>query len=95
MQYPVQIKHFPGNIGNTLNYESMGNSYSLNKFESTSTNETNDSRKNLLVNHPNHETSFNNANQSTVVDPVNCVNCPIPNDGVDAELTVIDETIRK
>lgn len=36
VQYPVQIKHFPGNIGHsTSNYESMGNSYSLNKFDPT------------------------------------------------------------
>lgn len=37
VQYPVQIKHFPGNIGHsTSNYESMGNSYSLNKFDPAS-----------------------------------------------------------
>lgn len=64
VQYPVQIKHFPGNIGHsTSNYESMGNSYSLNKFDpATSTGATaaatpsstaiqiepNDSQKNLL-----------------------------------------------
>lgn len=94
MQYPVQIKHFPGNIGNTSNYESMGNSYSLNKFESTSTNETNDSRKNLLVNHQSHETSFN-ANKSTVEEPVNCVNCEIPTEEVDDKVTIVNETMQK
>lgn len=37
VQYPVQIKHFPGSIGHsTSNYESMGNSYSLNKFDPAS-----------------------------------------------------------
>lgn len=50
VQYPVQIKHFPGNIGHTSNYESMGNSYSLNKFEENRTHESNDLRKNLLPN---------------------------------------------
>lgn len=63
VQYPVQIKHFPGNIGHsTSNYESMGNSYSLNKFDPASSAATtaaaassttiqiepNDSQKNLL-----------------------------------------------
>lgn len=65
VQYPVQIKHFPGNIGHSpSNYESMGNSYSLNKFDPASSAtvattaaaasstaiqiEPNDSQKNLL-----------------------------------------------
>lgn len=54
VQYPVQIKHFPGNIGHsTSNYESMGNSYSLNKFDPATPStaiqiEPNDSQKNLL-----------------------------------------------
>lgn len=93
VQYPVQIKHFPGTIGNTSNYESMGNSYSLNKFEpNTANTETNDSQKNLLVNQS-HETTFN-AVQSTTNEPVNCVDRQLPTDGVDAELTVVNETIR-
>lgn len=48
MQYPVQMKHFPGNIGNTSNYESMGNSCSLDKIGTSQNNETNDLMKNLL-----------------------------------------------
>lgn len=61
VQYPVQIKHFPGNIGHSSsNYESMGNSYSLNKFDPEAASasavaastavqiEPNDSQKNLL-----------------------------------------------
>lgn len=48
MQYPVQMKHFPGNIGNTSNYESMGNSCSLDKIGTSQNNETNDLTKNLL-----------------------------------------------
>lgn len=71
VQYPVQIKHFPGNIGHsTSNYESMGNSYSLNKFDpvaaaaaaaaSTASStaiqiEPNDSQKNLLQQSTGHD----------------------------------------
>lgn len=67
VQYPVQIKHFPGNIGHPSNYESMGNSYSLNKFDATQTNnETNDSRKMLLLNQSNQTGSGHNIAATTV-----------------------------
>lgn len=54
MQYPVEMKHFPGNIGNTSNYESMGNSCSLDKIGTSPNNETNDLTKNLLNQSPGH-----------------------------------------
>lgn len=94
VQYPVQIKHFPGNIGNASNYESMGNSYSLNKFESTPTNDTHDSRKNLLVNNQNHESAVI-AVQSTVNEPVDNVDRQSSTDGVNTELTLVNEMTRK
>lgn len=109
VQYPVQIKHFPGNIGQTSNYESMGNSYSLNKFDATQTNtETNDSRKQLLLNQSNanyQEASNGAASTHTTATQLNTTNQdavannyidrqlpPIPAD--DGQLTVGNETNR-
>lgn len=89
VQYPVQIKHFPGNVGNTSNYESMGNSYTLNKFEpiSPQTNDTNDSRKNLL--------NQNNAGApATSIEHINSIDGQLSAAGMDADLTIVNETNR-
>lgn len=51
VQFPVQIKHLPGNVGNaSTNYESMGNSVSLNKFETIHIDESSDMRNNVVAN---------------------------------------------
>lgn len=94
MQYPVQIKHFPGNIGNTSNYESMGNSYSLNKFDNAQTNDTNDSRKNLLLS-PN--AGYRDATQPNTNEHVISVDRQLSADAaaVQSELTIENETNRK
>lgn len=86
MQYPVQIKHFPGSIGNTSNYESMGNSYSLNKIEP---NDTNGSRKNLL----NQNAGYREPTQPTTNEHVNSIDKPAID--AESELTIENETNHK
>lgn len=92
MQYPVQIKHFPGNVANTSNYESMGNSYSLNKFEGNTaqTNDTNDSRKNLLT----QNAGYRDGASATSIEYVNSVDGQLSAAGTDAGFTVVNETNR-
>lgn len=69
MQYPVQMKHFPGNIGNTSNYESMGNSCSLDKIGTSQNNETHELTKNLLNQSAGHmEDKSTTANESIKTD---------------------------
>lgn len=94
VQYPVQIKHFPGNIGNTSNYESMGNSYSLNKFDNAQPNDTNDSRKNLLLN---QSAGFHDATQPNTNEHVISVDRQLSSEAaaVHSELTIENETNRK
>lgn len=85
----------------------MGNSYSLNKFDATQTNaETNDSRKQLLLNQSNAGyREANNGAASTAATQLNATNPdavannyidrqlpPLPADG--GQLTVENETNR-
>lgn len=95
MQYPVQIKHFPGNIGQPSNYESMGNSYSLNKFDATQTNETNDSSKNLLNEGGSAGHRDVDIKPTTNKHVNNHVEIQLPTVAADAELAIENETNRK
>lgn len=91
VQYPVQMKHFPGNVvGNTSNYESMGNSYTLNKFETNAnqTTDSNDSRKNLL----NQNAGYRDGAPATSIEYVNSVDGQLSAVGTDADLTIVNET---
>lgn len=72
----------------------MGNSYTLNKFEANSaqtTNDTNDSRKNLLNQNAGHRDA---GTPATTIEYVNSVDGQLSAAAMEPGLTIVNETNR-